>query len=195
MYSIGTQYSDPLYEAVNKIELSPNGATQTPQVSLFRANNAWAVQTSNSFSRVIPTTQEKSAPPLPPRNANNAKSAGGSLPKAASKADTDSQIDRRRVERKLYENVVLQKTYDAELVAFYEMVKRVRSEFRCTDQRTNPGHVIACEFNNHYPEGTEIKLIVHPALADDAAAAGVERGQIDRYGPPVTFTCDSKCRR
>lgn len=96
-------------------------------------------------------------------------------------------------------------------------MKRVRSQFKSDDERTNVGHIVAAEYNNRYPEGTEIKLLVHPLLPgtsshltnrNSASDSGIEmsaadtinehnninnqKGQIEGYGPPVVFTCDSK---
>lgn len=98
-------------------------------------------------------------------------------------------------------------------------MKRVRSQFKYNDEITNVGHVVAAEYNNYYPDGTEIKLLVHPLVKGEtinhtttnrnsAGDSGIEmsaadvtsdqngvnnqRGQIEGYGPPVIFTCDSK---
>lgn len=99
-------------------------------------------------------------------------------------------------------------------------MKRVRSQFKYNDQTTNVGHIVAAEYNNHYPEETEIKLLVHPLLPggnvnqqqatanrNSGGDSGIEmttdavsdqnginnqKGQIEGYGPPVVFTCDSK---
>lgn len=94
----------------------------------------------------------------------------------------------------------------------------MRSQFKYNDETTNVGHIVAAEYNNHYPEGTEIKLLVHPLLPgstgnhttinrNSAGDSGIEmapdalsdhygiinqKGQIEGYGPPVVFTCDSK---
>lgn len=113
----------------------------------------------------------------------------------------------------MYENVVIRKTYDPELVAFFEMVKHLRSEYKYNDLATNVGHVVAAEFSNIYPEGTSIKLLVHPSFEcmtstglesaiNDHRASGSsfdatsnnyhERGEVEGYGQPVVFTCDSK---
>lgn len=105
-------------------------------------------------------------------------------------------------------------------------VKRVRSNFKYNDELTNVGHIVAAEYNNHYPDGTEIKLLVHPLVKggsvnqtnstnnnrNSAGDSGIEmsmadvtstadyngvnnqKGQIEGYGPPVVFTCDSKYR-
>lgn len=100
-------------------------------------------------------------------------------------------------------------------------MKRVRSQFKYNDETSNVGHVVAAEYNNHYPEGTEIKLLVHPLIPgstpssqsiaanrNSAGDSGIEmatdalsfdqnginnqKGQIEGYGPPVVFTCGSK---
>lgn len=97
-------------------------------------------------------------------------------------------------------------------------MKRVRSQFKYDDETTNIGHIVAAEYNNHYSDGTEIKLLVHPLIPggtsnqianrNSASDSGIEmaidamsdihngitkqKGQIEGYGPPVVFTCDSK---
>lgn len=99
-------------------------------------------------------------------------------------------------------------------------MKRVRSQFKYNDEQTNVGHIVAAEYNNYYQKGTEIKVLVHPlvkgssigglitANRNSASDSGIEmstaeisadqnginneKGQIEGYGPPVVFTCDSK---
>lgn len=96
-------------------------------------------------------------------------------------------------------------------------VKRIRSKFKYNDELTNVGHIVAAEYNNHYPESTQIKLLVHPLVKagksntqnrNSASDSGIdmnaadamneqnginnEKGQIEGYGPPVVFTCDSE---
>lgn len=104
---------------------------------------------------------------------------------------------------------------------FFLQVKRVRSQFKYNDERTNVGHIVAAEYTNHYPEDTEIKVLVHPLVKgatagnlslatnrNSATDSGIEmsmaelsadhngsnnqKGQIEGYGPPVVFTCDSE---
>lgn len=65
-------------------------------------------------------------------------------------------------------------------------------QYRCDDSGSNVGHVVASEFDNHYPEGTSIKLLVHPALDCFTSYDSQNKGQIDGYGPPIPFTCDSE---
>lgn len=90
-----------------------------------------------------------------------------------------------------------QRTADPELLEFYFMVKELRSRYLHDDELTNVGHVIASEFNYHYPLETSIKILVHPALNAlyphaEAALAATRGGQLKGYGGPVVFTCDSK---
>lgn len=108
---------------------------------------------------------------------------------------------------KLYENVIIRKQYDPELVAFYQMAKSLRQQYKHNDSTTNLGYVTAAEFDNLCPEGTSIKLLVHPALEcliaeigsstlsrsiSESSSLNNGRGQHFGFGPPVPFTCDSK---
>lgn len=94
-------------------------------------------------------------------------------------------------------------------------MKKLRSKFKYDDERTNIGHIVATEHNN-YPLGTSIKLVVHPLMTEnttthslaevstnenstetnetmnDSSSYNTLKGQIEGYGPPVNFTCDSK---
>lgn len=164
----------------------------------------WNIQptytSTTAFENASQQSNQFSAPPLPPRN-------GDQLFTNQFTFDNEKQyqaLDRRKLSTKLYENVVIRKTYDTELVAFFEMVKALRSEYKFNDLTTNVGHVVAAEFSNIYPEKTSIKLLVHPAF--ECMITGVdrshnspetpnnyqERGEVEGYGHPVVFTCDSK---
>ncbi|XP_019536339.3 phosphatidylinositol 4-phosphate 3-kinase C2 domain-containing subunit beta [Aedes albopictus] len=196
IYSGGTQYSDPVYEAVNrsdKTPLSPNSSGSGPPPI------GWNVSSAYGFGE--PEFQEGEPPPLPPRNSDlYHPMIGGGGGAAGHRGPTTSSSNyevmqtpgsqRRSVPTKLYENVVVRKSYDKELIAFYNMVKQMRAQFRYDDLKTNVGHVVASEFNNHYPDGTSIKLLVHPSLDCFASFDSKNKGQIDGYGPPIPFTCD-----
>lgn len=54
-------------------------------------------------------------------------------------------------------------------------------EFPFNDPSTNIGHVISPMMESLYPEGTSIKLVVHPQLMDS-----------DENTPSISFTCDGK---
>lgn len=156
-------------------------------------------------------------PPLPPRNSKNKLNQEQIT--VTDRAE-DTAISSRKIATKLYENVIVNKTYDAELVAFYTMVKEIRSQYPYDDETTNVGHVIASEFNYNYPENSSIKVMVHPLLnpsnnsstlkrtydseangtvgdrssnsSNESVSLNVQKGQIEGYGPPVVFTCDSE---
>lgn len=280
LYSSGTQYSDPVYEAVIKIDRTPisppanknrhdvgSGSNQTFDFKSYDDGEGrldspiistpdWDEELAD-FTMIPPVA---TAPPLPPRNINRQSSTSVASDSSANyrpiiDRSNKSTVDRLKVATKLYENVTENRTYDAELVAFYNMVnkreskknllnflsfflnqekqnnndykqfelqvKRVRSKFKYNDEQTNVGHIVAAEYNNHYPDGTEIKLLVHPLVKggsvnqtnnnrNSAGDSGIEmsiadvsatdynginnqKGQIEGYGPPVVFTCDSKC--
>ncbi|XP_062564724.1 phosphatidylinositol 4-phosphate 3-kinase C2 domain-containing subunit beta [Armigeres subalbatus] len=197
IYSGGTQYSDPVYEAVNrsdKTPLSPNSSGSGPPPI------GWNVSSAYGFGE--PEFQEGEPPPLPPRNSDlyHSMSGGGggaaSHQGPATSAGSNYElmqtptVQRRSVPTKLYENVVIRKSYDKELIAFYNMVKQLRAQFRYDDPDTNVGHIVASEFDNHYPDGTSIKLLVHPSLDCFTSFDSQNKGQIDGYGPPIPFTCD-----
>lgn len=202
LYSGGTQYSDPVYEAVNKAEI-PISPSSTGLDSKFEIPPISFIYQIKRFSGAPPIgwnipsfSSATTPPPLPPRNSTGSCSS------------PTTPLDRRRVPKKLYENVVVKKSYDPELLAFYQMVLSVRKTYQHTNPTTNMGHVVATEFETSYSETTSIKLLVHPALEvlkPDATklAAELNRqsiangiamnnglGQIPGYGPPVVFTCD-----
>lgn len=186
LYSGGTQYSDPVYEAVNKTDknaLSPSG----PPIG-------WNIP-STSIAMTEP-------PPLPPRNLETQNQ------QIANEILTEESLyaNHRRRNVKLYENVIIRKVYDPELVHFYRMVLDIRSKYKYDDLITNVGHVVASEFPIKRPDMSEhssIKLLVHPTLDivknpvilrndSEGTSFNSERGQIEGYAPPVVFTCDSK---
>uniref|UniRef100_A0A182QRR1 Phosphatidylinositol-4-phosphate 3-kinase n=1 Tax=Anopheles farauti TaxID=69004 RepID=A0A182QRR1_9DIPT len=220
IYTGGTQYSDPVYEAVVNRSLSDKTATPlSPPASLYGAVGVLPPGTPGGSlsgsctygwvtSPVDSTQPEKGPedgvpPPLPPRNSANGychtmlrgTPAGQPMEEHPTyetmqrKLGPASGTERRTTPYKLYENVVIAKSYDKELIAFYNMVKQLRGQYRYDDEVSNVGHIVAAEFENRYVEGTSIKLLVHPAL-DCFAGGDQAKGQIDGYGPPIPFTCD-----
>lgn len=123
-----------------------------------------------------PAVSPAAPPPLPPRNS----SAWNTIERRR------TSLDRRKRQTRLYENVTVRKTRpslrDCDLRAFYEMIKSVRSEFPFNNPSTNIGHIISPMMENLYPEGTSIKLVVHPQLIDS-----------DENTPSISFTCDVNC--
>lgn len=82
----------------------------------------------------------------------------------------------RSTTNKLYDSIVKIRTrnYHSEHKAFLKMALDVRKKFVYTDERTNPGHVIAARSGGKYPPNTSIKILVHHAHSDE----------------PITFTSD-----
>ncbi|XP_047023656.1 phosphatidylinositol 4-phosphate 3-kinase C2 domain-containing subunit alpha [Helicoverpa zea] len=82
----------------------------------------------------------------------------------------------RSTTNKLYDCIVKTRSrnYDSEHKAFLKMVLDVRKRFTHSDEKTNPGHVIAARSGGKYPPNTSIKILVHHAHSDE----------------PITFTSD-----
>ncbi|XP_012279784.1 phosphatidylinositol 4-phosphate 3-kinase C2 domain-containing subunit beta isoform X2 [Orussus abietinus] len=125
-----------------------------------------------------PAVSPAAPPPLPPRNS----SAWNTIERRKTSLDR-----RQKRQTRLYENVTVVKTraslHDCDLKAFHKMIKSVRGEFPFNDPGTNMGHIISPMMENLYPEGTSIKLVVHPQLP----------GNSHDSIPPITFTCDVNC--
>ncbi|CAH0668895.1 unnamed protein product [Spodoptera exigua] len=82
----------------------------------------------------------------------------------------------RSTTNKLYDCIVKSRTknYDNEHKSFLKMVLDVRKRFVYSDEKTNPGYVIAARSGGKYPPNTSIKILVHHAHSDE----------------PITFTSD-----
>lgn len=141
LYSCGTHYSDPVYEAVNKIDRSLNISTTTDTFAalgmyiqhtdihsihdFYLQNNSMTYSFAGDWEKQplddFPFQSTSSAPPLPPRNTSRSGAADFIAPTTPEFAEKH-RVDRLKIPSKLYENVVEDKTYDAEFVAFYNMV-------------------------------------------------------------------------
>lgn len=170
IYSGGTQYSDPLYEAVVRSEHSlASPKCQTPQ------------EISEYY--VAPDDPFK-PPPLPPRNLKNSQSL-----------ESENSV---RFSKKLYENVTHRKIFDRDLIAFYTMVKELRSKYLFGDEESNIGHIVAAELDNKYLNVSSIKLIVYPSSEcfegkynEPHSDRNQENYQkLEGYANPIVFTCD-----
>uniref|UniRef100_A0A182T462 Uncharacterized protein n=1 Tax=Anopheles maculatus TaxID=74869 RepID=A0A182T462_9DIPT len=160
IYTGGTQYSDPVYEAVVNRSLSDKTATPlSPPASLYGAvgvipagtpsgslsgscSYGWVTAPLEASTSSPVGAEDGEPPPLPPRN-----SAGGfchTMLRGVPAGQPDDQsnyeimqrklvpasgVERRTTPYKLYENVVIAKSYDKELIAFYNMVKQLRGSF------------------------------------------------------------------
>lgn len=177
IYSGGTQYSDPLYDAVVRSDHSlTSPKSQTPQeISEYYA-------ASSKPDEIYP-------PPLPPRNSNRPD-----LDMYDTNGSTVVQYS-----KKLYENVTHQKIFDRELVEFYNMVKSLRSKYLFDDDESNVGHIIAAELDSSDIKVSSIKILVYPSLECFRGRNFVEpyseRNQenyqkLEGYANPIVFTCD-----
>lgn len=143
LYSSGTQCSDPVYEAVIKIDRPPI----SPATNVYAGVNAsiqsfdfkeLGEQLDSASSFTVPDWDARddelsdftmipssaTAPPLPPRNINRSSSNADAKQPSMDRFNM-MNVDRLKVATKLYENVIENRTYDAELVAFYNMVSCV----------------------------------------------------------------------
>uniref|UniRef100_A0A1B0A2K1 phosphatidylinositol 3-kinase n=1 Tax=Glossina pallidipes TaxID=7398 RepID=A0A1B0A2K1_GLOPL len=205
LYSGGsTHYSDPVYEAVNKFDKTAVNVNAGDKSNC--SNRHFQKEDSLSLGPLTPP------PPLPPRNSSSQgydfttntiansssfmdrfiSNAVGNKPNVPA-AELSHVLDRRKTSSRLYEMVTERRTVDSELLDFYFMVKSLRQHYLYNDETTNVGHIIASEFNYHYPVETSIKILVHPAiniLLPEAEANSPNKAQFKGYGVPVVFTCD-----
>lgn len=169
IYSGGTQCSDPVYDAIVRSEYSYSSSKpQTPHDDL---NEDQQVQQSN-----------QKPPPLPPRN--------------SIKPDDTYSGSVQRFQKKLYENVTHHKKFDRDMLAFYTMVKELRSQYNYDDVDSNIGHIIAAELDNGYTNVSSIKLLVYPSKEcfqnklPDSQHSQENYEKLDGYINPIVFTCD-----
>jgi phosphatidylinositol-4-phosphate 3-kinase len=166
IYSGGTQYSDPVYDAIVRSEYSYSSSKpQTPHDDL------------NEDQQPI-----QKPPPLPPRN--------------SIKPDDTYSGSVQSFQRKLYENVTHHKKFDRDMLAFYTMVKELRSQYNYDDIDTNIGHIIAAEIDSGYTNVSSIKLLVYPSKEcfqnklPDSQHSQENYEKLDGYINPIVFTCD-----
>ncbi|XP_071564109.1 phosphatidylinositol 4-phosphate 3-kinase C2 domain-containing subunit beta isoform X3 [Temnothorax nylanderi] len=125
-----------------------------------------------------PAVSPAAPPPLPPRNS----SAWNTIERRRTSLDR-----RQKRQTRLYENVTVIKTrsylHDCDLKAFHNMMKSIRSEFPFNNPSTNIGYVVSPIMENLYPDGTSIKLVVHPQLLNN------DKDPVSS----ITFTCNVNC--
>lgn len=169
-----------MYDAVNRADKTP----VSPGSGSMSRPIGWYLPSTVAEEDSRREGEEDQPPPLPPRIS------------PTSEEIRNFSMDRKRYSTKLYEDVVQRRMYEGELLAFYEMVKEVRGRYRNEDTETNIGHVQALEIENRYAPGTSIKLLVYPQSQALNAAGNLSRGSLpgnlEGYGQPVQFTCDSK---
>ncbi|KNC29902.1 hypothetical protein FF38_01684 [Lucilia cuprina] len=201
LYSGGsTQYSDPVYEAVNKLDksaVSPNVSSTS-----WRTDYTPEISQKEELPPRATGGSRSPPPPLPPRNSGGYSNGASTssfntfardYEQYAPVLNTSHVLDRRKTSSRLYEIVTDQRTVDLELLDFFYMVKELRQRYPYDDEVNNVGHIIASEFNYHYPLETSIKILVHPALNalfPDGESTAASKRQFKGYGAPVQFTCD-----
>lgn len=170
-------------------------------------------RTDVSVQEKLPSTIGKSItqnntipPPLPPRNIDNhgiisfvnnplRYFANNTNPQEKFYGHYDNvESNHRKTKTRLYERLTDHRKIDSELFDFYIMVKNVRQKFPYDNYVTNIGHIIASEFNYHYPADTNIKILVYPSLdilSSNAESKCACKVPFKGYGKPVIFTCDS----
>lgn len=184
IYSGGTQYSDPLYDAVVRSDHSlTSPKSQTPQ----EISEYYAAAPTKPTKPDETNPETTNPPPLPPRNSNR------------SDAYETNGTTVVQYSKKLYENVTHQKLFDRELVEFYNMVKSLRSKYVFDHDESNVGHIIAAELDSSDIKVSSIKILVYPSLECFQGRNYVEpfseRNQenyqkLEGYANPIVFTCD-----
>lgn len=178
-----SQYSDPLYDAVTR---SDNSITSPKQLHSPQDPVVPILSMPNEYSQ---------APPLPPRNTDSFRKNIGFDGTNDDKNACYSQFP--RFSNKLYENVILKKSFDKDLIAFYTMVKELRSKYVYNDEVSNIGHIVAAQFDNKYMSETSIKLLVFPSNecftkqgSKRLSEKSVDSNWLEDYVNPIIFTCD-----
>lgn len=172
IYSGGTQYSDPVYDAVNRADkttpVSPSSSCKSRPIGFYLPNSSM-------------DQMDDEPPPLPPRITPTEEES------------KNFSVEARRRSTKLYQDVVQRRMYEKELIAFYEMVVDLRKAYKYDDETTNVGHVKALEIESQYAANTSIKLLVYPETQAMLYGGGSNiHGTLEGYGQPVQFTCDGK---
>lgn len=124
-------------------------------------------------------------PPLPPRN--------------SSQQTHDIQYP-----KKLYENIIEKTAFDKDSMAFYKMVKDLRSKYLFDDNNSNVGHIKVATLESSYLNVSSIKILVYPSYecfkGDKKTLALLTRNnnsnetynRLENYLPPLVFTCNVK---
>lgn len=187
IYSGGTQYSDPLYEAVVRSDRSvtspKNQSTQDISSEYYSTGSI----KEGKYSQDEP-------PPLPPRNSSHSNNQHETI-------NSQQFYTNNQYSKKLYENIVERRKYDKDSMAFYKMVKDLRSKYNYDDTESNVGHVVAATLDSTYLNVSNIKILVYPSfecfdlpnnyLQNYKIKSSTENYQkLDTYLDPVTFTCD-----
>lgn len=187
IYSGGTQYSDPLYEAVVRGERSVTSPKNRNRIDEISSEYYGTVE---SIKKQIESDQDE-PPPLPPRNSSVSNSS----------INSQQFYTNNVYSKKLYENILERRKFDRDSLAFYKMVKDLRSKYEYSDEISNIGHVVASMLDSKYFNVSSIKILVYPSfecfnLPNDhqknykIKSSSENYQKLDKYLDPVTFTCD-----
>jgi phosphatidylinositol-4-phosphate 3-kinase len=189
IYSGGTQYSDPLYEAVIRSDRS----VTSPKNQSTQDMSEYYIASSSSGQPGIDDIYSSTAqpPPLPPRNSSRP---------SHDDISSNQQIYTNQYSKKLYENIVECRKFDKDSMTFYTMVKELRSKYLYSDETSNIGHIVAAQLDSKYLNVSSIKILVYPSIEcynepniyhQVARSKFLENYQkLDNYMTPVVFTCD-----
>lgn len=185
IYSGGTQYSDPLYEAVIRSDASAKNQ------SIQDVSEYYATSQLKDENYALSSMEEP--PPLPPRNSSRPNQ---------SDSTENQQIYTNQYSKKLYENIVECRKFDKDSMAFYRMVKELRSKYLYDDESSNIGHIVAAQLDSKYINVSSIKILVYPSCEcftesniyqQSVRNKSLENYQkLENYLAPIIFTCDIK---
>jgi phosphatidylinositol-4-phosphate 3-kinase len=177
IYSGGTQYSDPLYEAINRNKpVTSNNAAETYTPSRY--------EDVEIYNRNYGEEEGGQPPPLPPRNSTY-------------ESRNEQSFTSHGTTNKLYENIVEERKINNDSLSFYKMVKELRAKYVWDDDESNVGHIKAAQLDSKYLKVTSIKLLVYPSIEcfdnrpnnfHSTSESGYQK--LDGYVQPVAFTCD-----
>ncbi|XP_023349681.1 phosphatidylinositol 4-phosphate 3-kinase C2 domain-containing subunit beta [Eurytemora carolleeae] len=174
---------DPLIEhKEDEDELYWTSRESTNSTSFYDSYDPFSYMADRAAEEISsPTTAEAAdeadtdLPALPPKH----KKIGIVRPLPEVSA---AELSRRKTVARNYENIVKEdatffkgigvaKTRsvarDAEVLAFTDMVRQIRSKYEYSNLLTNPGLVLAARLEAKYPESTELKLVVFPKLVNN----------------------------
>lgn len=189
IYSGGTQYSDQIYEAIN----SNDRPVISPKLSNVHQDHIKSSMAPQNYEYL--RVYNEVIPPLPPKNS--------SIKNVDDEATQQFNNYGNHYSKKLYENIVEQKKFDKDALAFYSMVKELRSKYQYNDNDSNVGHIKAAQLDSKTINATSIKLLIYPssecfgsinnyhAACEVVKNKSIENYQkLENYLRPIVFTCD-----
>jgi phosphatidylinositol-4-phosphate 3-kinase len=182
---------DPLISkhSINEEASNAYYSDQDPFDYIYNGNSHCSDPLYEAVSNRTENNYDLTPPPLPPRN--------------SSYNDTPQQTynDNVQYSKKLYENIVEKTVFDKDSLAFYNMVKELRSKYSFDDEKSNVGHIKVATLNSSYLNVSSIKVLVYPSyecfhndrqpqLTRINSTENYQR--LENYLSPLVFTCDTK---